>query len=53
MYHFEGKHWTPIHTDETHAWVMPFNLQKKFAGGISKKIDLSFLESQEFVILAK
>ena len=53
VYHFEGKHWTPIHSDKEHAWVMPFNMTRKVVAGISKKVDLSFLESQEFVILAK
>lgn len=53
VYHFEGVHWTPIHSDDSHTWIIPFNIKKKIVGGVSKKVDKSFLDSLEFVILAK
>ena len=48
----EGVAYTPIHSDEHHAWIVEYNIKKRFAGGGVKKVPKSFLDSQKITILA-
>ena len=48
----EGTAYTPIHSDEQHAWIVEYNIKKRFAGGGVKKVSKSFLDSQKMTILA-
>jgi hypothetical protein len=46
----EGQAYTAIHKDESNAWIVPYNIQKKHVGGGVKKVTRDFLDSQKFAI---
>ena len=48
----EGIAYTPIHSDKHNAWIVEYNITKRFAGGGVKKVSKSFLDSQKITILA-
>jgi len=52
VFEHDGQHWTIIHSDNLSAWIVPFNVRIKAAGGAVKKVDLDFTKSKEFSILA-
>jgi hypothetical protein len=53
VYEWSGEHWTPIHSNDSSVWVVPINVSRKIVGGAVKKVEKHFLDSLEFVILAK
>lgn len=48
----DGTCWHPVHRDQQHAWIVEYDKARKNCGGPVKKVDKSFLDSQEMVILA-
>ena len=45
-----NQYWTPVHSDKTHVWIVEYYKSKKCCGGEVKKVEKSFLESQELFI---
>lgn len=49
-YQIGNQYWTSVHKDKTHNWIVEFYKSNKVCGGEIKKVEKSFLESQELVI---
>jgi len=43
-------YWHPVHSDKDHEWIVEFDKGRKVCGGEIKKVEKSFLVSQELVI---
>jgi hypothetical protein len=48
----EGQSYTTIHKDDNSAWIIEYDIKKRFASGGVKKVDKSFLLSKKITILA-
>lgn len=49
---YEGVSYAITHSDDNNAWIVEYDMKKRFAGGGVKKVSKSFLDSQKIAILA-